>query len=206
MLEGIGAIRSVGIHHRRSPGQLILTLMMVRHHHIHTDGGGKIHLLHAGDTAIHSDHQVNAPVVQGTHGVHGEAIAILDAAGDIVTDPSAAAAQIIHQDGGGGDAIHVIVAENGDMLATLQGAADTADGSVHVLHQEGGKGEGILYAQEIRSGGAVHNAVGGQHRRQQSRVAGLLQRGCRGGRGREVPFFKFHARLTSSHGRQGKLW
>ena len=81
MFEGIGAIRSVGIHHRRSPGQLILTLMMVRHHHIHTDGGGKIHLLHAGDAAIHSDHQVNAPVVQGTHGVHGEAIAILDAAG-----------------------------------------------------------------------------------------------------------------------------
>ena len=179
--------------------------MMVRYHHIHTDGGGKIHLLHAGDAAVHGDHQINAPIPQGAHGVHGEAIAVFNAAGDIVADPGAAAAQVIHQDGGGGDAVHVIVAEHGDMLPALQGAADTGCGPVHVLHQEGGKGEGILNAQEIPGGGAVRNAVGGQHRRQQSRVAGLLQRGRRGGGDGKVPFFKFHARLTSLHGRQGRL-
>ena len=114
-----------------------------------------------------------------------------------MADLGTAAAQIVHQYGSGGDAVHIIVAENGDVLALLHSLPDAPDGPIHVLHQEGGEGEGVVDLQESPGSGIVGNAVGGQHRRQQSRVAGLLQLRDRRGGGGKIPLFKFHARLTS---------
>ena len=197
MLEGIGAVRPVGIHHRHGAGQLLLALVVIRHHHIHAKLGGIRHLLHAGDAAVHGDDQRDPLLMQGAHGLRRQAVSVLDAAGNIVAHLPAAAAQIVHQNGGGGDAVHVVVAENGDMLPFLQSGADAADGAVHVLHEKRRKGQRIFNIQKFGGSGAVGDAVGGQNGRQQRRIARRLQRLHRGSRSGKVPFFKFHARLPS---------
>ena len=47
------------------------------------------------------------------------------------------AAQIVCDQTGGGDTVHVIVAINGDRLLLLDGAAETPDGLGHTLHLHG---------------------------------------------------------------------
>ena len=79
--------------------------------------------------------------MQGQDGVPSQAVAILDAAGDIVHHVAAPGQEIVHQDHRGGDAVHVIVAENGDLFPAGQGAAHPLGGLVHVLHQKGGIGQ-----------------------------------------------------------------
>ena len=41
------------------------------------------------------------------------------------------------QRGGGGDAVHVIIAEDGDRLAVDDGAEETLDGGLHAIEGEG---------------------------------------------------------------------
>ena len=95
VLEGVGAVRPVGIYHCHRMGQVLLALMMVRYHHIHTQRGGVFHLVVAGDAAVHRHHQRGALVIEPPDGVPAEAVAVLDAAGDIPQAPGAAAAQIV---------------------------------------------------------------------------------------------------------------
>ena len=90
--------------------------MMVGDHHIHAQRGGEVHLLVAGDAAVHGDHQRGALVPQALDGLPAEAVAILDPAGDMPQAPDAAAGEIVHQQHRGGDAVHVVVAEHGDGL------------------------------------------------------------------------------------------
>ena len=141
VLEGIAAVGPVGVHHGAGRGQLLLALMVVRHHHVHAQGVGVSHLLHAGDAAVHRYQQADPLPVQGQDGVPSQAVAILDAAGDIVHHVAAPGQEIVHQDHRGGDAVHVIVAENGDLFPVGQGAAHPLGGLVHVLHQKGGIGQ-----------------------------------------------------------------
>ena len=51
--------------------------------------------------------------------------------------PRAAGAEIVGQKAGGGDAVHVIVAEDGDGLAPGERAVDALHSLVHVAHQKG---------------------------------------------------------------------
>ena len=138
MLEGIGAVGSMGVYHRYRPGQLILAFVVIRHHHIHAQRGGEIHFLHPGNTTVHGDDQCNALPAQGAHSVRGQAVAVLNAAGNIVTHLCAAAAQIVHKNGCGGNAVHIIIAEDGHMFSCVQRGADAGHGTVHVLHQQRG--------------------------------------------------------------------
>ena len=48
-----------------------------------------------------------------------------------------AGAEIIGQKAGGGDAVHVVIAEHGDGLAAGKRAVDARHGLVHVAHEEG---------------------------------------------------------------------
>ncbi len=57
MLERIRTVLPVGVHHRHGGGELLLALMMVRYHHVHSQRGGVGHLLIAGDAAVHGDHE-----------------------------------------------------------------------------------------------------------------------------------------------------
>ena len=93
--------------------------MMVGDDHIQPDGGSEVHLLVAGDAAVHGDHQRGALVPQALDGLLGQAIALLDPAGNMPQAADAAAFEIVHQQNRGSDAVHVVVAEHGDGLPWL---------------------------------------------------------------------------------------
>ena len=193
MLEGIGAVGPVGVHHGGGLGQGLLALVVVRHYHVQSDGGGKRHLVVAGDAAVHGDHQGGSLVPQALNGVFRQAVPILNPPGDIPQAPDAAAFQIVHQQHCGGDAVHVIVAEYGDGLSPGDGPLDTLHGFVHIPHEHGGEGQLPFPLQKFRRGlGAVH-APGGQHGGQQIGITRPPQEVHHLGiGGPDVPFFKFH--------------
>ena len=194
----------MGIHHRHGAGQRLLALVVVGDDHVHAQGVGEVHLLHAGDAAVHGDQQPGALLVQALDGVAAQAVAVLDAAGDIVQHVGAPALQVVHQDAGGGDAVHVVVTEHGDLLVSGQRLLHPRHGLVHVGHEEGAVGQALLVLQE--GGGLLHgpDAPGGQHRRHETGVARRRQTGRRlGMRVGNVPFLKFHGGSPPSCRRQG---
>ena len=77
-------------------GQRLLALVVVGDDHIHAQRVGEVHLLHAGDAAVHGDQQAGALAVQVLDGITAQSVAILDAAGDIVQHVGAAALEIVH--------------------------------------------------------------------------------------------------------------
>ena len=193
MLEGVAAVRSVGIYHRHGAGQRLPALVVVGDDHVHAQRVGEVHLLHAGDAAVHGDQQPHALVVQTPDGVAAEAVAVLDAAGDVVQHVGAPALEIVHQNAGGGDAVHVIVPEHRHAFAAVQRPADALHRLVHVRHQEGAEGQPVLPFQKC--GGLLRrlHPAGGQHSGHQIGVARRLQallrlRMLR----RNVPFAVFH--------------
>jgi hypothetical protein len=104
--------------------------------------------------------------VEGTQGLPAQAVAVLHPAGDVFQAVRSPGAEVVHQQHGGGDAVHVVVAEDGHPLAVRQGAADTGGGLVHVLHEIGGVAQLPLPVQEqgglLRGGYAPCGEQGGQ--------------------------------------------
>ena len=175
MLEGIGAVRPLGVHHRHGVGQGVLALVVVRDDQVQADFFGVAGLLHAGDTAVHGDDQGHALLPQGAQGILPQAVAVLDAAGDVFQAVPSAQPQVVHQQHGGGDAVHVVVSEHGHPLAGLQAPPDTGHGLVHVLHQEGRVGQLPLPLQE--QGGLLRglHVTGGQHGGEQAGISRRAQ-------------------------------
>ena len=105
----------------------------------------------------------------------------------------APALEIVHQNAGGGDAVHIIVPEHRHAFAAVQCPADALHRLVHVRHQEGAEGQPVLPFQKC--GGLLRrlHPAGGQHSGHQIGVARRLQallrlRMLR----RNVPFAVFH--------------
>ena len=110
----------------------------------------------------------------------------------------AAAFQIVPQQHRGGDAVHVIVAEDRNGLSVGDGPLNTFDRLVHIPHQHGGDGQLPLPLQKFRRGLRRGDAPGGQHGAQKIRVAGCAQEGNVLFRGAaDVPFFEFHRSVPS---------
>jgi hypothetical protein len=57
VLEGIGAVGPMGVHHRGGGGQVALALVVVGDDHVQPDGVGVVHLVVAGDAAVHRHHR-----------------------------------------------------------------------------------------------------------------------------------------------------
>ena len=193
VFEGIGVVGPVGVHHRHGPRQFLFTFVVVRYHGVHADGGGEVHLLIAGDAAVHGDHQGGALVPQTLDGVLGKAVAVLDPPGDVPQAADTAAFQVIQQQHRGGDTVHIVVAEHGDDLIIGHGLLNPGHSLVHIPHQHGGYGQGAFTLQRLGSGLGSGDAPGGQHGGQQAGVARFLQerrvllRRCS-----NVPFLIFH--------------
>ena len=151
--------------------------MVIRHHHVHADGCGKVNLLVAGDPAVHGDHQGGALVPQALDGVFGKAVAVLDPPGDIAQALGTAVFQIVQKQHRGGDAVHIVIAENSDGLIVGQRLLDPGHSLIHIPHQHGGDGQGAFALQRLGSSFGSGDAPGGQHRGQQTGVAGFLQKG-----------------------------
>ena len=180
VLEGVGAVGTPGVHHGHGVGQGVFTFVVVGDDQVQTDLTGVFGLLHAGDAAVHGDDQGDALVIEGAEGVAAQPVAVLHPAGDMLEALGSLGAQVVHQQHGGGDAVHIVVPEHGDAFPVRQGAADAGDGLVHIFHQEGGMGEILLPFQKRLPFLRGCCASCGQHGAQQFRVARFAQAGGSG--------------------------
>ena len=111
-----------------------LALMVIGDDHVHPDTFGVLCLFHGGDAAVHGDEQGHAVCAQRVQGGAVEPIALLVAIGNIAGAAQPLPAQIVRQQAGGGDAVHIIVSVDGDGLLPGDGAADALHRGGHALH------------------------------------------------------------------------
>ena len=109
--------------------------MMIRHDDPHAQFPGPCHFLDTGNAAVNGNQQL------GTrrylfNGRNVEAVSlpvpvrnVVSHAGPLFTEPG-------HHNGGGRNAVHVIVAENGNFLLAFHGIQNDRHGLVHILHEE----------------------------------------------------------------------
>ena len=136
ILEGIGAVLAMGVHHGQGLGDLLLALVVVGDDKVDTLLPGIFHLMDGGDAAVHGDDQIHTLLGQMVHGPTVDAVALVQAVGDVIDHMPPLAAQIVGQQTGGGDTVHVVVAVDSDLLPMGQGLPDAGDRHVHVLHEE----------------------------------------------------------------------
>ena len=127
----------VGVHHGAGLGDALLGAVVVGDHHVHAQLPGAVHLRHRGNAVVHGDNQGDALLVECLHGVEVHAVALPLPLGYVIHHVGAHGLQVGEQDGGGGDAVGVVVAIDGDSLKALNGAVDALHRLVHVLHQKG---------------------------------------------------------------------
>ena len=193
MLERKAAVRAVGVDHGAGGGQLVLTFVVIGDDEVDAEGGGKGGLLHAGDAAVHGDDERDALLGKRADRIAAEAVALLYAAGDVHEHRRPAGAEIIGQKAGGGDAVHVVIAEHGDGLAAGNRPLNPLHSPVHVPHPHGRDREAPLPVQKLRGLLRRGNAAGGQHGGKQIGVSRLPQPGdVLVSRGMDIPFFEFH--------------
>ena len=176
--------------------------MVIGDDEVDAEGGGKGGLLHAGDAAVHGDDERDALLGKRADRIAAEAVALLYAAGDVHEHRRPAGAEIIGQKAGGGDAVHVVIAEHGDGLAAGKRAVDARHGLVHIAHEEGGVDQ-RAFAVEMRGGLLGRDdAARGQYGRYQIGIACVHQRFDRGIiRFRDEPAFVFHAVTSDLYGK-----
>ncbi len=91
------------------------------------------------DAAVDRHDQLHALLFERVDGERVEPVALLETRGDVARHVAAAAAKKLGQKTGGRDAVHVVIAEYGDMLAALQGKAHARGGLVHVQKVKRGR-------------------------------------------------------------------
>ncbi len=138
--------------------------MMVRYHYIHTQGGGKIHLLHPvmpQSTVITSE----TPLSCTGCAWHPQRDRSHPRCGGGYSGSPDRPAQIVHQNGRGRDTVHIIVAENSHVLPGPQGPVNARCRPVHILHQKQGQGGSPRSGRNSAAAGtsAAGNSVGSQH-------------------------------------------
>ena len=176
VLEGIRAVGPVGVNDGHGGGELLLALVVVGDDKIDAERRGVGRLVHARDAAVDRDDQRHAGLGKCADGVTAEAVALLDAAGDVHRHIRPARAEIIGQKAGRGDTVHVVVAEDRQLFAVFKRLRDARDGLVHVLHQKRGVSERLLALERFGGLLARGDAARGQHRRDKIGVSRVHQR------------------------------
>ena len=111
--------------------------MVVGDDQIHAQRGRKVGFLHGRDAVIHRHDEGATLVVHRLDGVFRKAVAVPLAAGQHTLDGRAHALEMLVQQGGGGHAVHIVIAEDRDGLAVVDGLPDALTGGVHIGQQRG---------------------------------------------------------------------
>ena len=104
-----------------------------------------------------------------------QAITLLQPSGNVADAACAVAAQKIRQKTGGGNTVHVIVAENGNFFTLFNGQRHPSGGKVHIRHQKRVEQRSVAI-QILFCLTAVFDSPAGQHHSGQRRVARAHQR------------------------------
>ena len=140
--------------------------MVVGNDQVHAQRSRKVGFLHGRDAVVHRHDEGAALVVHGLDGVFRKAVAVPLAAGQHTLDSRAHALEMLVQQGGGGHAVHIVIAEDRDGLAVVDGLPDALTGGVHIGQQRG-VGKLLLPCQQGQRFGGVGDAPGGKNARQQ---------------------------------------
>ena len=193
LFKGIGAVRTMGVDHCGGIGQFVLAFVVVGDDDIHADAPGKIRLLEIGDAAVHAHQQPGPFQAQPGDGIGVQGVALGEPVRDVRDDFCALLGEVGAQKAGGGDAVHVVVAEYRDGLAPFNGEVNARHGFVHVPQEH-------RVVEQLRPGGEERsclvpgmNAPSGQSQCGQSRNAAAAQRLlCGPVPGDGIPCFVFH--------------
>ena len=107
-----------------------------------------------GDAAVDGDDEFGAGVGELFEGFGVEAVAFFEALGDVVVDVAAEEGDGVPEDGGGGDAVDVVVAVDDDFFLVADGLVDALGG-----FEDAGEEGGLM--EMVEAGGEEGRAVGG---------------------------------------------
>ncbi|MNS58427.1 hypothetical protein D3C72_913480 [compost metagenome] len=134
------AAGTVRIDHGETGRRLLAHHVVVDDHDVQTDGRSVGHGLVRRRSAVHGDDQIGASRLQRIESPRAGAIAFRQAVGDIDGQFRIQCAEPAHQQGRAGRPVHVIVGEDVDAAARLQGVDDGRRRRIHV-HEAGRIGE-----------------------------------------------------------------
>ena len=127
----------MGVHHGDGVRELFFAFVVVGDDHVHTQAGGVSRLGQGGDAAVHGDDEGHALQRQLLHGLVVHAVALGETVGDVIAHVAPLRPEIMGEQTGGGDAVHVVVAVDGDRLLVAQRPPDAGGRQIHVFHQVG---------------------------------------------------------------------
>ena len=171
---GVTAVGPVGIHHGNGGGEPVLALVMVGDDQIDAHFPAQLRLGNGGDAAVHTDDELDPLVMKLVDGNGVQAVALLQPGGNVADAIGTLTAQEVRQHTGGGDAVYVIVTEDGDFLPPVDGQTHPSGGQVHVGHQEGVIQLGAAVEVRVCLPGVRH-APGGQDHGAQRRISAGYQ-------------------------------
>ena len=126
VLVRVGAVVALRVHHRDGVGQLDVGLVVVGDDEIDAELAGAARGRGAADAAVHRDDDPRAIRLQAIEGGRLQAVAVAQPLGDEMHDIGAEQLERPPQDDGRRDAVHVVVAVDGNALARGNGAAPAA--------------------------------------------------------------------------------
>ena len=150
--------------------------MVVGYNHIQPDLPGVGGLLHSGDAAVHRDDQAGAATGQMIQRAAVEPIALPVPVRNVGQAVQPFEAEVVREQAGGGDAVHVVVAVDRYRLPVLYGPADPVPGSLHAGDQQGIVQTVRPALQEALCGLHRYQTPLSQQRRQQRRITRLQKR------------------------------
>ena len=115
------------------------------------------------DAAVDGDDDFGACISEGLDGGFVEAVAFIEAVGDVGVDFGVGCDDTEHvvEDGGGGDAVDIIITEDGDWFIVFDGIKDALCGFVEVWDEGGVVESREGWAEEGVAGLGVGEASGG---------------------------------------------
>ena len=130
----ISAVGPVRIDHGGAVGQALLALVVIGDDELHAELSAHVGLVQCGNAAVHRDDQPHALGRELFDGGRIQAVALLQPAGNVIKAVRAQRAQAFDQKTGGRDAIHVVIAENGDLCTACNGGLEKLRGLAQLLH------------------------------------------------------------------------
>ena len=165
-LERAGIIPAAGVHHSSRLGQCIRRQMVVGNDQVDAQFCSVIRFVHGRNAIVHGHDQLTALVVDGADRVFGKAVTVPLSAGQHTLDGRSHALEMLVQKGRSGHAVHIVVAEDHDGLAIVDGLPDALTGLVHVGQQRR-VAQFFFARQQGQRFGGVGDAPRGQHTGQQ---------------------------------------
>ena len=147
---------------------------MVRNDHIHAKLFGKGGFLHGGNTAVYRNYQPDALRGKLPQRNFIQAVALLQPPGYVGYAVRPVAAEKMGQQAGGGNAVHVIVAEYGDFFAPGHGKSHPPGGKAHIRQRKRFRQRPVNGQCRLCLPGILHSSRGQNHGRQRC-VSALRQ-------------------------------